>query len=154
VLAIVAAVTYVAWELGGPFRVSDVSVARTTSEGTVDGFIIMASGKGSPPEYSTAKVNSVVLVDSERDPHFRINVTLWDGQDRELKVYYVIQPLNPDTSNLPDRATQIRAQLARTQKDRVVSVQLGYEDVSWLRRKDLAPPGSGVKPVPVSIVKQ
>jgi hypothetical protein len=153
VLAIVGGIAYVAWEFGGPFRISNVSVARTTSEGTVDGFIVMASGKGAPPAYSSAKVKSVVLVDSESDPHFRINVALWDGRERELKVHYVMEPLDPAVTKLPDRKTQIQSQLARTRKDGVVSVKIEYEDVSWLRRKDLVPEGTGVQSVPVSIVK-
>ena len=153
VLAIVAGFGYVAWELGR-FRITAVSIAPSiSSEGTVDGFVIIASGKGTPPAYFSAKINSVVLVDSEADPHFRINLVLWDQREREFKVLYVFEPGDPAVTKLPDRNTQIQSQLARSRKDGVVNVTIQYQDVSWLHRKDLFPDGVGFHSVRVSIVK-
>src|SRR5262249_59695574 len=100
------------------------------------------------------KINSVVLVDSENDPHFRINLTLWDRREREIKVPYVIEPLDQAVTKLPDRNTQIQSQLARTRKDGVVNIRIEYQDVSWLHRKDLFPDGVGFQSVRVSIVKE
>lgn len=157
ILAIVACIGYVTWELGGPFRISSVSVAQMRNEGVVDGFIIIAGGKGNPPFRAEATINSVVLVDSESDPHFRINVTLWDRQERELKVGYVLGEAADPAIKLPDRKTQIESQLARTRRAGSVNVQIDYHDESWLSRKlgnKYEPLSGGTKSVPVSIVKQ
>lgn len=159
VLAIVACFCYVVWELSGPIRISSVhAYQKFGADGTVVGFNIVASGKGPLPPYTDPRVDSVVLVDSESDPHFRITATLWDRQEHELKVVYVLDPGDPAVTKLPDRRTQIEKQLARTRRDGRVEVTFEYQTTSWLSRKlngdDPASNRTAVRSVPVSVVKE
>jgi hypothetical protein len=154
-LIVVAATGYPTWEIGGQNRISSVEVARIRSEGTITGFIIIVVGKRTLPRDASVKIQNVALVDSESNPHFRIRLTLWDGRERELNQGYVEFPIDPQLQqNLPDRKTQIEAQLARTKRDGVVTVQVDYRDVSWLGGNDAIGIGGGTQTVPVSIVKE